>query len=686
MAIRFTLPLIVCIFLCYPQRMNAEKFSLQHEQDTILSKTLSEVVISAKRFESVSIETPEAIVITDALSSSQYQLRSAPEALRRSPGVFIQKTNHGGGSPFVRGLTGNQTLLMLDGIRISNSTYRYGPNQYFNTIDLFSVDKIEVLRGSGSVQYGSDAIGGTISAFTKSLGFSENPSWGSSLFTRVATAGMEQSLNGSIKYSGSRAAFRGGITWRNFGDVKGGDTTGVQSPTGYDEFDFDFKARAALSENTDVILLVQRVHQANVPVYHKVVLENYAINRMDPQSRTLGYIKLNHKFGEGIIKSASLTSSWQQTEEGRESRKNNSTSLRYENDKVRSLGFIAEVYSSNRTWWTASTGAELYNDFVKSKRTDTDISTGSSAEKRGLYPDNSGFTSLAAFSLHSFDFEKWNITAGARFNTFVIDVDDAVLGPTRLKPSAVVGNFAIMRKLNSRSGIFISANTGFRAPNIDDLGTLGIVDFRYETPDFNLKPERSFQYQAGYKIQNDRLHGEIFIYRNELRNLIVRNIVPGDTIEGYPVYRKENVEKAYIEGIETSFDFQISSRIKIGGSLTYTYGQNITRNEPVRRIPPLFSSITVEYSRKNLWIATEWIAAGTQDRLAAGDKSDNRIPKGGTPGWNIFNISSNYKAGVFTFGLSLQNLLNSDYRYHGSGVNGQGRMALLSVAVNLGRP
>jgi len=55
--------------------------------------------------------------------------RTTPEALQGVSGVFIQKTNHGGGSAFIRGLTGNQTLIVLDGIRLNNAIYRYGPNQ-----------------------------------------------------------------------------------------------------------------------------------------------------------------------------------------------------------------------------------------------------------------------------------------------------------------------------------------------------------------------------------------------------------------------------------------------------------------------------------------------------------------------------------------------------------------------------
>lgn len=581
-------------------------------------------------------------------------------------------------------MTGNQTLLLIDGIRLNNSTYRYGPNQYFNTIDLFSIEKIEVLRGSGSVQYGSDALGGTVNVFTHDVSFSENSLWGSSLFSRITSADMEQSLNGSLKFSSSRVAVRGGLTWRNFGNLKGGDTTGVQTPSGYSELDYDIKGKVLLSESTELTMYMQSVHQSDVPVYHKVVLENFAVNRMNPQNRRLGYVNVNHKIDAGLIKSVSLSASWQDTEEGRESRKNNSDVLRYENDKVRTLGFIAEAFSSDGNNWSASTGAEVYNDMVRSIRTDRNLTTGNISEKRGLYPDNSTLTSVAAFSLHTLDLEKWIISAGARFNTFVINVDDEVLGKTRLTPSALVGNFSVLRKLNSTSNLFISANSGFRAPNVDDLGTLGIVDFRYETPNFKLTPEHSLQYQTGYKYQGKVLRGEIFLYRNELRNLIVRNIVAGDTIDGYPVYIKENVERAFIQGVETAWELELGKSWKAGFSLTYTYGQNITKNEPVRRIPPLFGRINTEYSLKNLWIGAEWLGAAKQERLAAGDKSDNRIPAGGTPGWSIFNLNAGYDLNLLRINFSLQNLLNEDFRYHGSGINSQGRTALISLMLNLG--
>ena len=94
----------------------------------------------------------------------------------------------------------------------------------------------------------------------------------------------------------------------------------------------------------------QSVHQSDVPVYHKIVLENYAVNKMDPQKRDLAYVRLNQKFNAGILKSAIFTASLQHSEERRELLKNGSSILRTENDKVRSLSFSAEAFTSDSEW------------------------------------------------------------------------------------------------------------------------------------------------------------------------------------------------------------------------------------------------------------------------------------------------------------------------------------------------
>ena len=243
-ALRSTL---VGILIALAQHLEAQIVPDSLPAASAYRQTLSELVVTAQRSATPRFRTPQAIEVLHEKPMRVRQPRTASEALALVPGVFVQKTNHGGGSPFLRGLTGNQTLLLVDGIRLSNATFRYGPNQYFNTIDLFAIEKIEVLRGSGSVQYGSDALGGTIQAFSRELGFSEKNDWSGALLLRGATQNMEQSLRAEVQHTARHIAFTGGLSGRNFGDLIGGDTTGRQVPGGYRELDFDLKGKIKLS-------------------------------------------------------------------------------------------------------------------------------------------------------------------------------------------------------------------------------------------------------------------------------------------------------------------------------------------------------------------------------------------------------------------------------------------------------
>ncbi|MEK7200429.1 MAG: TonB-dependent receptor, partial [Bacteroidota bacterium] len=70
-------------------------------------------------------------------------------------------------------------------------------------------------------------------------------------------------------------------------------------------------------------------------------------------------------------------------------------------------------------------------------------------------------------------------------------------------------------------------------------------------------------------------------------------------------------------------------------------------------------------------------------RLAKGDKDDNRIPAGGTPGWNLVNLNTGYSGKNYSIRTGIQNMQNVDYRTHGSGINGMGRAVWLSLQVRL---
>jgi hemoglobin/transferrin/lactoferrin receptor protein len=654
-------------------------FLLAQKSDSTRTELLKEVIVSSQRIYEKNLKTAASISVLSSKNLKNYQVRTTPEALMNSTGVFIQKSTHGAGSPFVRGLTGNQTLILIDGIRLNNSTFRYGPNQYLNTIDPFSLDRIEVLRGSGSVAYGSDALGGTVQLFTSNPEFSEKSTFNANVLTRFASSDMEKTFHSDLLFGSKKFALKTGLSIRYFGDIVGGDTTGRQSPSGYKELAFDIKGKFKISENWESVISHQTVQQKNIPLFFRIKLENFAINEFNPQNRSLSYFQLNGKTDKELLKSIGFTASLQNTSEQRNTRKNGSDVLRTETDKVETLGLTLNVISSISNSWTASSGIEFYQDVVNSDRIDQNIKTNSIQKSRGLYPDNSKFQSYAIYSLHQIQKDKWQFNFGGRLNNFNINIIDDNVGNIVVEPKAFVYNLSVAYELSQNSSIYSSNSTGFRSPNIDDMGTLGIVDFRYELPKYDLKPEKSYNFELGYKLRKDRFATSLALFNTELEDLITRVKVENQQINGINVYRKENTEKAFIRGFEVEMEYLISNPIKIYGNLSYAFGQNITKNEPVRRIPPMNGKFGIEYRKNSFFIRPEIWFASEQTRLAQGDKEDIRIGKEGTKGWITTNIFSGFDKKHYSINLSLQNLNNMDYRTHGSGINGVGRSAWITL-------
>jgi len=645
---------------------------------------LNEIVLTALRQPQKNLIVPYTVSTLGRKDLDDYQYRTTPEAMMAINGVFIQKTNHGGGSPFIRGVTGNQTLVLVDGIRLNNSTFRYGPNQYLNTIDAYTINKIEVAKGTGSVQYGSDAIGGVVNLITTAPQFSETKNiFKAKTIAKYMTGDMEKTIRGEATFSTKKIALLVGITKRNFGDLIGGINTGKQTPSGYNEWAFDVKSKFLLRKNIKLILANQFLQQQHVPVFHKVQLENFSMNEMNLQQRLLSYARLNVQGKSKVFNETEITFSHQQSIEGRMNIKNGSTTLRTERDETNTIGITADVLSVFSNNWTINTGLEAYTDKVNSLRGDINTNTSIAVSKRGLYPNNSKYGNYALYSLHHFNFSKWILDVGFRLNAFKIKITDTSLGVVKTNPSAVVSNAALLYKIDKQQSIYASFSSGYRAPNIDDMGTLGIVDFRYEIPTADLQPEKTQNTELGYKFQSKKMSATFAAYYMHLSNIITRLKVENETINGYPVYKKENTETALIKGLEATYSAALTPHIHLYSGVSYTYGLSLSKQEPLRRIPPFNGRLTATYNKTDWFATTEFQFASKQTRLAKGDIDDNRIGANGTAGWQVFNFYGGYKASYFNINAGLQNLLNKDYRTHGSGINALGRSVWLSIAIKL---
>jgi outer membrane receptor protein involved in Fe transport len=129
---------------------------------------------------------------------------------------------------------------------------------------------------------------------------------------------------------------------------------------------------------------------------------------------------------------------------------------------------------------------------------------------------------------------------------------------------------------------------------------------------------------------------------------------------------------------------KLTNRLIGFGNMNYTYGQNTSGNEPMRRIPPFNGKLGLRANlSKNILLIGEWVFAAKQNRLSSGDIADDRIAPSGTPGWNVINIYGTFTHEIFTLSASLQNLFNEKYRTHGSGIDGIGRSFWVSLKINI---
>jgi hemoglobin/transferrin/lactoferrin receptor protein len=644
--------------------------------------TLANVVVSASRQQISNLKTPYSVSVFQQKDIEKLAPRATPDMLSNIPGVFIQKTNLGGGSAFVRGLTGNQTLLIIDGIRFNNSTFRYGPNQYLNNIDPSIISKIELLKGSGSVQYGSDALTGVVNFFTLQPEFTAQKTFGGQLSARLATEGMELSEQLKMTYTSENTGIVFVGANKQFGDIVRGGGLGLQRPTGYNEWDFFGKIRQQLSKTWILEGLIQTTQQSQVPVFHKIQLENFKINEMDLQKYQRSYLKAIGQYENPLFKKIEFSVSQQTSIEQRKLQKNTSTTLRAERDEINTMGILADVQSQFSSTWSAHSGIDYFNDRINSTREDINLTNNSIKALRGLYPNDAGYQYQSVYSIHHLDLDAWQVETGLRFHQNVASLSDTTLGLTQVKSSALVYSLGVARAISQGISIYANTSSGFRAPNMDDLGSLGIVDFRYELPAFDLKPEYSQNYEVGIKISKAKFFQELTLFQTELENLITR-IKTSQFIQSYPVYEKRNVDKAFLRGGEWSGRYELSNSVSAKANISYVYGQSVTLNEPMRRIPPLHGGFSLSYARKNLFVNSELLFAAAQDRLSAGDKADNRMNPLGTPGWAIINVQANYLFNShFSVSLQAQNLGDVDYRMHGSGINGVGRSLWSQIHLN----
>ena len=667
--------------------------------------------------------------------------RSAPDAIRYEAGVYVQQTAHSQGSPYIRGRTGQQTVLMFDDVRLNNSLFRMGPNQYFFTIDSRSIHHIEVLRGSASTRYGSDAISGVIHAHPTEPTLLNTPRLRlrPRVALRYASADRETGGRGQLDGQwGPSVGVLGGVGYRSVGLLESGGvvrgTSGsvpevarflpdrrTQQGTGFDELTADARVVTTFGQSGRATLAWYDYRQTDAPRTDQCPPPEAPFDeclRYDEQFRTLVYGALEGEPVEGV-EDAKLTLSWQRQHERRTRERPRSFTVNGGRDDVDTFGLAAHARSpswglADGYYLSVRYGADAYHDRVESvawlifEDFDPDIVR---QRSRGQYLDGGRYTWGGLWAeAETILADTVVVRAGGRASHVAASAPgDEASGSLAVDAAwnSVVGNAGAEWWVTDEFTALFSVDQGFRAPNLDDLTSRQQTGPGFQFENAALGPERALTLEAGLKIENDWLELGGWLYTGTVSDSIVRSPrfdgeCPPETPQcdnSRSRFQLVNVGgEAEIRGAELTARLRLPYAITARATVAYAWGEGRNPGDaptdatvpfesrvPLSRIPPLNGTAELRWRRPSgLYVgaATRWATA--QDRLALADIADPRIPRGGTPGFAVFDLRAGCRLDPnLLVSFVFENLTDEAYRYHGSSVNGPGRGFIINLEAGL---
>ena len=673
--------------------------------------SLYEATVTGSRRREVVLESPRAISVVHRDEIDRRQARTTPEALLEEPGVFVQRTNYGGGAPFVRGQFGNRILLLVDGIRLNNSTFRAGPNQYLNTVDPLLADRIEVVRGTGSAMHGSDAIGAAINVIPLQPRVRDRAPLRAE--ARVASSSADESfqLGTRLRWSGDRAGAVATGSLRRFGELRGGKDTGLQRFTGYDEWSASAAATYEISATLSLSGSLQGTRQFDVPRTDRSTPGDIRVFSL--QERQLAYVRLSAA-DAGPFASLRATASFQRQRELADRYRVTPDAQERDDNRVGTAGLQLEGEIEAAGPLVA--GVEAYVDFVASKAARGALSMPalSSRPELARYAEGVGYQALGAFAGHRLELPaNLSLHSEARVGLVRVDLprDDRVVqlfpsaGLTALAGAVDVvpvyaGGLHLRWAPSPVLAISAGPSLGFRAPNLDDYARLGAEGGSFLLPTRGLSPERALSGELDVKLAfaggAEASLAYSYTYIGDALGRAGASIAGQATLDGLRVVQVANADSARYHAIELSGRIPLWRRLALFGNAAWAHGQvrrqvpasdpslpSTFVEEPAEKIPPFFGKVGLGWRAEgSAWFAEAVMRfAARQDRLGLSDLTDPRICPDvlgtcpGTPGWMTFGL----RGGTALFGervritVAAENLADRSYRMHGSGIDGPGR-------------
>ena len=596
---------------------------------------LGTVVVTGTRSEKLLDETPVATEVVDRREIDRMQARTLKDALENVPGLQISEI-HGksGFAVSMQGMTSDQVLVLIDGLPISAST---GSSVDISQYLLTEVERIEVVKGASSAQYGSSAMGGVINVITRRIAAG---------FSAAATAdagsyggqnvGNYGSAHGNVRLSG------GGEKWRASVAADVLDNKGFSINPDDWARQGDAIRREQYSGRLEWLPAAAGSFWLDASTYRETDVQRYtyyAPPNFVPQRKT-----------EDITRDRLTYGGQWRFDNGVQAR----LAALVEDYESKSHEFSNEVRTANRAAALRTEHASLQFDLPAWRRQLWQF--GADVHRERLRQSANGVSELASGARRTSN--ELFVQNDILFN----DTWEMVVGLRAQDDSDFGSHFApkIGLRANLPTGdawkTVLRANFGqaYRVPNLKerhylfDHSALGYVVLGNP----NLKPETSNSFQlGGTTTWNERLTLNANLFHNRVRDLIQTDMDNFTVVNGIAAYTYRNVARARTQGLETGVKWQANPALAWNAGYTFTDSQDLDTGEELTRRPRNIARIGMDWR----------VLAATELSLRARYQSSELVTANAarSPGWATLDVVVNQKLGrdVTAF-VGVKNLFN----------------------------
>jgi hemoglobin/transferrin/lactoferrin receptor protein len=597
---------------------------------------LNEITVSSTRTERRVDKVPNTVTVTPASKIEKDGARDIKDVFRDELDVSVRAaptrftaagsaTGRAGNEGInIRGLEGNQVLMMVDGIRVPNSfsfgSFATGRGDF---LDVDGIKTVEVLRGPTSTQFGSDGLAGAVSF--RSLDPSDLLKSGQSVggFARSSYATIDHSWSNTLGVAGTNGQWQGMLlgAFRQGNEVGNKGDNDAQNVNRTTPNPVDYKNRYLLGK---AILAIDSAQQLGVTFERQKRTQNtevYSARAVPPltSSSTLDLdtrdqvnrdrVSVEHRFNDlnaSWVQRTDTRVYWQDAKVNQFATEDRNTAADRTRDntyrtKVVGLSMLLESNLSGFLNRRLIYGVDWSKAEIAGVRDGTVYPVGETFPAKP-FPDTR-YTLGGAFIQSEIEAGKFSIIPGLRFDYYKLSPSSAgYAGGTTvaLSGNAVTPRLGVVWQLAPSFAPYGQFAKGFRAPTPDQVNN-GFTNLAFgytSIGNSNLKAENANSVEIGFRGKFEGGHYSVAAFDNRYKNFISQQAIDGRGTPADPtVFQYINLANAHIRGLEARAEWQVEKHWKTNAGVAYSKGDSEVNGvkTPLDTIQPLKVVIGARY-------------------------------------------------------------------------------------------